>query len=88
MAYRVLLGQRAEKSLRALPRKEMVRLQQALLELEEDPFTPRARADIKRLKGTERLYRIPVGPWRAVYGIVGKDVIGTDLFRKKRGYDL
>jgi hypothetical protein len=28
-----------------------------------------------------------IGPWRAIPGIEGRDVIITDLFRKKRGYD-
>lgn len=88
MAYRVLLGRRAEKNLRALPGKERARIQQALLPLEEDPFTPRAGADLKRLKGTARLHRIRIGSWRAIYGIDGKDVIVTDVFRKKRGYDV
>lgn len=88
MARRVLLGRMAEKNLRTLPKRERARIKQALLLLEEDPFTSRAGADIRRLKGTERLYRIRIGPWRAIYGVDGNGVIITDLFRKKRGYDV
>jgi mRNA-degrading endonuclease RelE of RelBE toxin-antitoxin system len=69
-------------------KREMTRIRQALLPLEEDPFTPRAGTDTKRLEGTERLYRIRMGPWRAIYGIDGNDVIISEPFRKTRGYDV
>ncbi|MBI4392313.1 MAG: type II toxin-antitoxin system RelE/ParE family toxin [Euryarchaeota archaeon] len=88
MPYRVILGRRAEKNLRALRADERARVKDALLVLEEDPIHPRPGADIKRLKGTRRLYRVRVGPWRAIYGIHDGDVIITDFFRKKRGYDI
>ena len=88
MAYRVLLGRRAEKNYEAAPKAEQQRLKQGLLALEDDPAAPRAGAEIKRLKGPSGLYRIRIGAWRAIYGIDGRDVIITDIFRKKRGYDV
>lgn len=88
MTYRVLLGRRAVRNLKALPRGELARVREALRVLEEDPFTPRAGADLKPLKGTDRLHRLRIGPWRAIYGVDGHDVIITDFFRKKRGYDI
>lgn len=87
MRWRVLLGRRAEKNIRAASPPERARIKEGLLALGTDPVTPRAGTDIKPLKGTDRLYRIRIGPWRAIYGIEGNDVIVTDVFRKKRGYD-
>jgi mRNA-degrading endonuclease RelE of RelBE toxin-antitoxin system len=88
MAHRVLLGRRAEKALRSLSPAERQRAKKGLAVLEDDPVTPRPNADIKRLKGGSVLFRIRIGPWRAIYGLHDGDVIVTDFFHKKRGYEV
>lgn len=87
-AHRVLLSRRAEKAIAELSADERARVKRGLLQLEEDPIRARPGADIKPLKGTSRLFRIRIGPWRTIYGLHQGDVIVTDFFRKKRGYDV
>ncbi|HLE97155.1 MAG TPA: type II toxin-antitoxin system RelE/ParE family toxin [Candidatus Thermoplasmatota archaeon] len=86
MAYRVLLGAKAERVFRKLSVKDRERIREALLRLETDPKRPRAGADIKALRGTSKLWRMRVGSWRAVYGIHENDVLVTDIFPRGRGY--
>lgn len=88
MPYVVLLGPKAERAFRTLREKDKERIREALLRLEEDPTTPRPGADIKRLRGTQRLWRLRMGAWRAIYGIDGQLVIVTDIFPRSKGYDV
>jgi mRNA-degrading endonuclease RelE of RelBE toxin-antitoxin system len=88
MAFRVLLGAKAERAFRKLSAKDRERIREALLQLETDPKGARSGADIKALRGTSRLWRIRIGSWRAIYGVEGKDVIVTDTFPRSRGYDV
>lgn len=88
MPYRVLLGAKAERAFRKLGSKDRERIREALIVLESDPKQARPGADIKSLRGTAKLWRLRIGPWRAVYGIHENDVIVTDIFPRGRGYDV
>lgn len=88
---RVLLHPTASKALRSLSTEDRARVRAALGALATDPFTSRAGADIKRLKGThgrQDLFRLRIGDFRAVYAVEGDDVLVTDLFRRGTGYDV
>lgn len=88
MSHRLLLGAKAERAYRKLGARDRDRIRKALLQLEEDPTPPRPGADIKQLRGTQRLHRIRIGSWRAVYAVHEGSVIVTDLFRRGQGYDV
>lgn len=88
MPFRVLLGPKAERAFRKLTARERARIRAALLDLEPDPLHARPGVDIKQLRGTNRLFRLRIGAWRAVYGIDGGDVVVTDLFPRSKGYDV
>jgi mRNA interferase RelE/StbE len=61
----VILERQAEKALRRLPREVLIRVDQLLLGLADDPRP----AGCKKLKGYESLHRIRVGDWRMVYAV-------------------
>jgi len=91
MAYTVLLHPKALKALRGLPPRDRTRVKRALRSLETDPFTLRSGTDIKKLRGTrgrQDLYRLRMGHYRAVYGVVGNEVRVTDLFERGAGYEV
>ncbi len=91
MRYRVLLHPKVVRALRSMHRDDANRIRDHLAELEKDPFSRRSGADIKRLRGTkgrDDLFRIRIGNYRAVYAIVGGDVLVTDLFERGAGYDV
>lgn len=91
MTYAVLLHPKALKTLRSLRVEDRARVKSALERLETDPFRTRSGADIRRLRGTkgrQDLYRIRIGRFRAIYGIVGKEVRVTDSFERGEGYEL
>lgn len=88
MPFQVLLGPKAERAFRKLSARDRGRIRSALLELEKDPLHARAGVDIKPLRGTNRLFRLRIGSWRAVYGIDGGDIVVTDLFPRSKGYDV
>ena len=91
MRYRVLLHPKALRVLRDLPPADATRVKAALRRLAEDPRTSRSGTDLKKLKGThgrQDLYRLRIGDYRAVFAIVGREVLVTDLFPRGSGYDL
>ena len=91
MPYAVLLHPNALKTLRSLRPGDRARVERSLRYLEANPFASRFGADIKKLRGTkgrQDLYRIRIGRYRAVYGIVGKEVRVTDLFERGEGYEV
>jgi len=50
------------------------RIVKGLRVLEEDPFRPRPKADIRGIEGTNpRKYRIRFGDYRAIYAVVERD---------------
>ena len=59
-----------------------------LAKLEEDPFRPRPKADIKycgRHRGVV-FYRLRAGDFRVVYTVTDHEVKITEVFRRGRGY--
>ncbi len=87
MRYRVTLSETAVRQLRKLEKADRERIVRGLRALEEDPFRPRPKADIRILEGTEpRKYRLRVGAYRAVYAVVGSEVKIIEVFARGRGY--
>jgi len=71
MEYDVILAPPAEKSLDRLPRKQRVRILDALEELRDDPRPP----GVKKLKGADNLWRFRVGDYRVVYTIRDDELV-------------
>ena len=87
MTFRVTLSETAVRQLRRISQKDRVRLARGLRVLEEDPFRPRPKADIRPIEGTEpRKYRLRIGEYRAVYSVVKDDVKVIEVFVRGRGY--
>lgn len=91
MPRRVSLHREANKAFRKLSAAERRRVRDSLLRVAQDPFTARAGADIKRLKGTrgrEDLFRIRIGELRAIYAVEREEVLVTQIFRRGEGYEV
>ena len=87
MNFHVTLSETAVRQLRKLSREDRRRIARALRVLEEDPFRPRPKADVRSIEGTEpRKYRIRVGNYRAVYAVVGTEVKIIEVFIRGRDY--
>lgn len=87
MSFRVSLSETAVRQLRKLSRGAQGRMLKGLRALEEDPYRPRPKPDIRPIEGTEpRKYRLRVGDYRAVYAVVGKEVKVLEIFTRGRGY--
>ena len=87
MSFRVTLSETAVRQLRKLGKTDREHIVRGLRALEEDPFRPRPKADIRALEGTDpRKYRLRVGAYRAVYAVVGSEVKIIEVFTRGRGY--
>ena len=87
MTFRVTQSETAVRQIRKLPSDQRNRVVRGVRVLEEDPFRPRPRADIRPIEGTDpRKYRIRIGDYRAVYAVLGRDVKILELFTRGRGY--
>ena len=85
--YRVFLSETARRQLRDIPDTTQKRIKRALTELEDDPFRPRPRADIKRLKGPDRdYYRQRIGDHRAIYVVEGQRVLVAKILPRSKAY--
>ncbi len=86
--YEVLLSETVQRQLRDIPVRTQMRIKRALTELEEDPFRPRPRADIKRLKGPDRdYYRQRIGNYRAIYVVEGQRVLVAKILPRSKAYE-
>ncbi len=86
--YRVFLSETARRQLRDLPVKTHLRIKEALAELEDDPFRPRPRADIKRLKGPDRAYfRQRIGDHRVIYVVEEHRVLVAKILIRSKAYE-
>lgn len=75
------------RQLRRLPQDIRNRIARGLRVLEQDPFRPRPKADIRMIEGTEpRKYRLRIGEYRAIYAVVGRGVKIVEVFIRGRGY--
>jgi len=87
MTFRVTLSETTARQLRKLPSDQRNRIVRGLRVLEEDPFRPRPKADIRPIEGTDpKKYRIRIGEYRAVYAVIGRDVKILEVFTRGRGY--
>jgi len=89
MTYEVRLHPAVAAVFSSLDSDLKERLKRALLELARDPFRPRPKADIKKLRGTrgrQDLFRLRVGTWRVVYAVESNVIYVTDMFERGRGY--
>ena len=67
MKYRLEYASSVEKELRKIPKKDQSRIAKALDLLMQDPYGEILQ--IKKLKGSDRAFRIRVGDYRILYEI-------------------
>jgi mRNA interferase RelE/StbE len=72
LAYRLKVERRAFKQLEKLPRADRMRVTEAILALEENPFPPGKKW--KRLEGTGGLVRLRVGDYRVLYEVLDDEI--------------
>ena len=60
--YRIVLKKRAKKFIDKLPKNEKIRVVSAIEQLPEG-------ADIKKIKGSDSLFRLRVGTYRIIYTV-------------------
>ena len=85
--YRVLVSRTFQKQFQKLDNAMKKRVRKGLTQLEEDPKTSRAKADIKVLEGTEPAKRrLRVGDYRVIYVVEKKTVKVIEIFHRGRGY--
>jgi len=65
MAWNLQITGPAQKEFQKLPAKDQARVKDALLAMQQDPFS----GDIKRLKGQAAAWRRRVGNYRIVYDL-------------------
>jgi mRNA interferase RelE/StbE len=65
MAWNLHITGPAQKEFQKLPAKDQARVKDALLAMQQDPFS----GDIKRLKGQAAAWRRRVGNYRIVYDL-------------------
>ena len=66
MTWNIVLSNRAERALGRVPTRDRQRITQALLSMEQEPFS----GDVIPLKGPyEGTYRRPVGSWRIIFAL-------------------
>ncbi len=86
--YRVFLSETARRQLNEIPVRMQTRIKSALTQLEDDPFRPRPRTDIKRLKGPDRdYYRLRIGDYRAIYVVEGQRVLVAKILLRSKAYE-
>jgi mRNA interferase RelE/StbE len=61
-------------------------IKSVLKELENDPF--QSNLDIKKIISNKEppVFRIRIGDYRAVYSIIGKKIMISKIFHRKKGY--
>ena len=86
--YEVLLSETACRQLRGLPVDVADRIKVALMELAKDPYRPRPKVDIKRLKGPKRDYfRLRIGDHRAIFVVDGRRVMVAKVLPRSKAYE-
>jgi len=88
MSFSVFFHSQVGKYLDTLSAVERARCYEKLRMLAEDPFTPRAGCDIKRLSVRKGFHRLRVGTHRFLYVVEGKEVFVEKAFPRARGYQV
>ena len=81
--FRVLLGNRAKKSLDAADSKIKRRLDEVLARLEIDPL-PAKLFDLKKIKGATAIYRIRISDRRIIYEVDWKNKVVKIIKAERR----
>ena len=85
--FRVLVSRTFQREFQKIPLNSQTRTRKSLTCLEEDPYAPRAHADIKPLKDTHsQKYRLRAGNFRIIYVVEGNEVKILDMLHRRRGY--
>ena len=69
--YKIEISSTAEKSLKKIPKKEILKVVQAIRQLAISPFPEGCR----KLKGEESAYRIRQGKYRIIYEVLDKKLV-------------
>ncbi len=69
--YKIQVSGTAEKVLKKIPKKDIVKVVQAIQQLAINPFPEGCR----KLKGEEDIYRVRQGNYRIIYEIEGKKLV-------------
>ena len=86
--YEVLLSETAIRQYKRISPDLQKKIKRNLAELKNDPFRPRPKADIKKLKGPKRnYYRLRIGNYRAIYVVEGKKVKVAKILPRSSAYD-
>jgi mRNA interferase RelE/StbE len=83
-SYEIRLKSSAERDLRNIDRQYIPRIINTIESLAVDPFSSQTR----KIRGSERIYRIRVGDYRVVYEIDTKTKIVTifHILHRKEAY--
>jgi mRNA-degrading endonuclease RelE of RelBE toxin-antitoxin system len=85
--FSVTVSRTFQKQFQKLSSAMKKRVRKGLTELEEDPITPRAKADVKILEGTDPIKRrLRIGDYRIIYFIDKRTVKVIEIFPRGRGY--
>ena len=71
-----------------LGQKDITRIKNALMNLQEDPFRSRPGANIKKLHVSidPPLFRLRTGNYRAIYFVIDNEVKVTEIIHRSKGY--
>lgn len=82
--FELFFSNKAEKELRNLDRKLLEKIS-ALLEVLKDSPLPIKEYDLKKISGTENLYRVRLSDYRVVYSVYWNDKRVNILKIERRG---
>lgn len=86
--FEILVSETARRQIKDLPENLRERVKSALSVLSEDPYRPRPKADIKKLRGpTKNYFRLRIGEYRAIYVIEGNKVLIAKVLPRSKAYD-
>jgi mRNA interferase RelE/StbE len=87
MTFRVVVGKRAEKGIRSLPSVNLKRFAQLIETLKINPV-PVESFDVKKIRGSDRAYRVRLGNYRVLYTVRWDDdtVIILKVEPRERAY--
>ncbi|MFA5772463.1 MAG: type II toxin-antitoxin system RelE/ParE family toxin [Thermoplasmata archaeon] len=86
--FEILVSETARRQIEDLPENLRKRVKSALSVLSEDPYRPRPKADIKKLRGpTKNYFRLRIGEYRAIYVIEGNRVLVAKVLLRSKAYD-
>ncbi|ASJ13158.1 type II toxin-antitoxin system RelE family toxin [Thermococcus thioreducens] len=68
MSFRVIIGKNAEKGIRNLPPAHLNRFAELVEALKINPV-PVESFDVKKMRGSDRAYRVRLGSYRVLYTV-------------------